>query len=110
MLYLINKPGITTTSIINIRVDNEGAEVLGQNSAQHSRTKHFHTRYHFLRECVKDRSVNLSHVQPADMRSDMLTKVLGRILLEKRQLMLNIVFFFLTCMVVCSKEGVIQYV
>lgn len=90
LLYLVNELGITSNKPINLCVDNEGAEALARNPSHHSRTNHIHTRYHFVRECVKDEAVTLHHVSTADMRADMLTKGLGRVMLERHRSVLNV--------------------
>jgi transposase InsO family protein len=76
---------------IPIHVDNEGAEALAKNPEHHARTKHIHARYHFIRECVQLREVELLHVSTKDMLADMLTKPLSRVLLEKHRTMFGIV-------------------
>nr|GEU63784.1 hypothetical protein [Tanacetum cinerariifolium] len=37
-----------------IRVDNKSSIALSKNPVFHGRSKHVHTRYHFIRECVKN--------------------------------------------------------
>ncbi|GKD63762.1 uncharacterized mitochondrial protein-like protein [Tanacetum coccineum] len=37
-----------------IRVDNKSTIALSKNSVFHGRSKHIHTRYHFIRECVEN--------------------------------------------------------
>ncbi|GJT82259.1 uncharacterized mitochondrial protein-like protein [Tanacetum coccineum] len=37
-----------------IRVDNKSAIALSKNPVFHGRSKHIHTRYHFIRECVEN--------------------------------------------------------
>jgi hypothetical protein len=76
---------------IPIHVDNEGAEALAKNPEHHARTKHIHARYHFVRECVQLREIELLHVSTKDMLADMLTKPLSRVLLEKHRTMFGIV-------------------
>lgn len=89
--HLLEELGLMSGKSILINVENEGAEALARNPSHHSRTKHIHTRYHFVRGCVKDGSVLLKHVPTADMLADMLTKGLARVLLEKHRKNLNIV-------------------
>ncbi|GKA02275.1 uncharacterized mitochondrial protein-like protein [Tanacetum coccineum] len=40
-----------------IRVDNKSAIALSKNPVFHGRSKHIHTRYHFIRECVENEQV-----------------------------------------------------
>lgn len=39
--------------IVTIRVDNQSAIALTRNLVFHGRSKHIHSRYHFIRECVE---------------------------------------------------------
>ena len=57
-----------------IQVDNCGAQLLATNAIYHSRTKHIDVRYHFIREQVEARRINLQHVPTQEMRADALTK------------------------------------
>lgn len=76
---------------IPLHVDNEGAKALARNPQHHSRTKHIHTRYHFVRECVSNKSINVLHVASKDMLADMLTKPLGRVMLQSHRTRFGIV-------------------
>lgn len=78
-------------SAIPLHVDNEGAEALAQNPSHHSRTKHIHARYHFIRECVQEGDIKVLHVSTKDMLADMLTKPLPRVMLERHRTMFGIV-------------------
>lgn len=76
---------------IPLHVDNEGAEALAKNPEHHSRTKHIHARYHFVRECVADNKFSVLHVSSADMLADILTKPLSRVLLERQRSLFGVV-------------------
>lgn len=88
---LLSELHLRTRSAIPIHVDNEGAEALAKNPSHHSRTKHIHTRYHFVRECVQSGDISMVHVASKDMLADLLTKPLERVLLERQRLLLGIV-------------------
>nr|GEW31233.1 uncharacterized mitochondrial protein AtMg00810-like [Tanacetum cinerariifolium] len=60
-----------------IRVDNKSAITLSKNSVFHGRSKHIHTRYHFIRECVKNEQVIVEHVSGENPRADTLMKALA---------------------------------
>lgn len=62
---------------VNIFNDNQGALKLSANSVFHNRTKHIDVRYHFCRDCVNNKIVNLKYLETARMPADMLTKSLG---------------------------------
>ena len=45
----------------------------------HGRSKHIHSRYHFIRECVEKELLEVEHVPGSEQKADILTKALGRI-------------------------------
>ena len=45
----------------------------------HGRSKHIHTRCHFIRECVEKGLIEVEHVPGQEHKADILTKALGRI-------------------------------
>ena len=49
-----------------IRIDNQSAIALTRNPVVHGRSKHIHTRYHFIRECVEAGKIEVEHV-PGNM-------------------------------------------
>ncbi|GKB55114.1 uncharacterized mitochondrial protein-like protein [Tanacetum coccineum] len=51
-----------------IRVDNKSAIALSKNPVFHGRSKHIHTRYHFIRECVENEQVIVEHVSGENQR------------------------------------------
>lgn len=62
-----------------IRIDNKSAIALSKNPVFHGRSKHIHTRFHFIRECVEKGLVCVEHVAGTRQKADILTKALGRI-------------------------------
>lgn len=62
-----------------IRIDNRSAIALTKNPVFHGRSKHIHTRYHFIRECVEKGLLEVEHVPGTEQKADILTKALGRI-------------------------------
>ena len=62
-----------------IWVDNRSTIALTKNHVFHRRSKHIHTRFHFIRECVEDGLVDVKHVARKEQKADILTKALGRI-------------------------------
>ena len=45
-----------------IRIDNKSTIALCKNPVFHGRSKHIHTRFHFIRECVEKGLVSVEHV------------------------------------------------
>lgn len=62
-----------------ICIDNRSAIALSRNPIFHGRSKHIHSRYHFIRECVERGLLEVEHVPGNEQAADILTKTLGRI-------------------------------
>lgn len=62
-----------------IKIDNQSAIALTRNPVFHGRSKHIHTRYHFIRECVEKGLIEVQHVPGQEQKAYILTKALGRI-------------------------------
>ena len=45
----------------------------------HGRSKHIHTRFDFIRECVEKSLMEVEHVPVNEQKADILTKALARI-------------------------------
>ena len=61
-------------STVRIGVDNQGCIALAKNPVHQQRSKHIDVRYHFLRNVVSDRIVELYHVPSRENIADVLTK------------------------------------
>jgi len=67
-------------------MDSKSAIELSKNPVYHERSKHIDTRYHYIRECVTDGTVEVDHISTDRQLADILTKPLGRIkFVEMRQ-------------------------
>ncbi len=58
-------------------IDNRTADLLAQNPINHATTKHVDVRYHFIRECIIDGSIDLKLIGTNDMVANVLTKALA---------------------------------
>jgi hypothetical protein len=58
--------------------DNQSAIHLSKNSSFHSRSKHIDVRYHWIRDALDSKLMELEKIHTDDNGSDMLTKVLPR--------------------------------
>lgn len=56
--------------------DNKGSINLTKNPEYHQRTKHIDVQYHYIRQLVEDRAVNIEYIPTAEMAADILTKPL----------------------------------
>jgi len=73
-----------------IREDNQAAIAICNNPCHRSRTRHIRRRYHFIRQCIADKSIYMSYVQSESNVADMMTKPLADGLFSKlRRLALN---------------------
>ena len=64
---------------VTIFIDNKSAIALTRNPVFLGRSKHINRRYHFIRECVENEQVEVTHVPSEKQKADILTKALGRI-------------------------------
>ena len=58
--------------------DNQSAIHLAKNSSFHSKSKHIEIRYHWIRDIMDEKLVELEKIHTDDNGSNMLTKVLPR--------------------------------
>ncbi|GKA27031.1 hypothetical protein Tco_0713199 [Tanacetum coccineum] len=63
---------------IPLYCDSQSAIAISCNPVQHSRTKHIHTRYHFIKEQVENGIIELYFVRTEYQLADMFTKALPR--------------------------------
>ncbi|RDX96424.1 hypothetical protein CR513_20929, partial [Mucuna pruriens] len=59
-----------------IHIDNKSTQILAKNPVFHERSKHIDTRYHFIRECIVKKEVELVYVKIQDQVVDFFTKLL----------------------------------
>jgi hypothetical protein len=67
------------TEIIELRVDNKSALALAKNPVFHLRSKHIRIKYHFIRGCLEEGSVNANYIRTEDQLADIFMKSLGRV-------------------------------
>ncbi|GJU45564.1 retrovirus-related pol polyprotein from transposon TNT 1-94 [Tanacetum coccineum] len=63
---------------IPLYCDSQSAIAISCNPVQHSRTKHIHTRYHFIKEHVENDIIELYFVRTEYQLADMFTKALPK--------------------------------
>ncbi len=68
---------------IVIYCDNISSIILANNSMCYARTKHIKVHYHFIKEKVLTREINLIHVNTKDQVVDIFLKALGTDKLRK---------------------------
>jgi hypothetical protein len=68
---------VTYTDPIPIHCDNTSAISVSKNPVLHSKTKHIPIKYHFLREQVTNRIVQLNYIPSKEQMVDIFTKPLA---------------------------------
>ena len=74
--------GYAQTAPTPLVSDNQGGIFLAVNPAHDRRLKHVDIRYHFIREFVESKRVDITYISTDDMVADILTKSLGRVKFE----------------------------
>lgn len=82
------KYSINSATIIN--EDNQGAIELSKNPKHHNRTKHIDTSFHFIRERVTTKEIDITYCPSNEMIADIMTKALPKATFEKFRNMLGI--------------------
>ena len=73
---MLKKIKLVQESPTEIYVDNKSALALAKNPVFHERSKHIDTRYHYIRECIGRKEVELKYVKSHDQAADIFTKPL----------------------------------
>ncbi len=73
-----------------IYCDNISSILLANNLVYHAKTKHIEVHYHFIREKVLTKEIDLIHVSTEDQIVDIFTKALGTDKLKKFRQMLGV--------------------
>jgi hypothetical protein len=66
-----------------LKVGNKSAIALAKNPVFHDRSKHIEMMYHFIRDCVETKKIELEFIATEHQLADMFTKPLGRVRLLK---------------------------
>jgi len=73
---LLERMTLKQEEATKIYIDNKSAIALAKNPVHHERSKHIDTRFHFIREHVKMKEVELHHKSSSDQVADIFTKAL----------------------------------
>ncbi|KAL6335120.1 hypothetical protein AAG906_027180 [Vitis piasezkii] len=82
---LLSKLGFSSSNPATLWCDNVGVIYLCSNPVFHARTKHIKLDYHFIREQVQQRNIQVHFISSDDQITDILTKPLGQCLFVKHQ-------------------------
>jgi hypothetical protein len=87
---LLSDLGQSVDAPIVIYCDNIDSILLANNPVYHAKTKHIGVHYHFIREKVLAKEIDLIHVSTEDQVADIFTKALGTDKLKKFRKMLGV--------------------
>jgi hypothetical protein len=82
--------GHSVDAPIVIYFDNINSILLANNPVYHARTKHIEVHYHFIKEKVLAKEIDLIHVNTENQVADIFTKALGTDELKKFRKMLGV--------------------
>jgi hypothetical protein len=82
--------GLSMNAPVVIYCDNISSILFANNLVYHARTKHIEVHYHFIREKVLAKEIDLIHVSTEDQVADIFTKALGTNKLKKFRKMLGV--------------------
>ncbi|GKB85376.1 hypothetical protein Tco_0957648 [Tanacetum coccineum] len=71
---LLIELGVNLRSVV-VNCDNQGAIHLSRNAMFHERTKHNNVKYHFIREIVESKEIEVVKIGTYDNAADAFTKV-----------------------------------
>jgi len=70
---------VTVQGPMVVNADNQGSIALVKNPVFHDRSKHIDIQYHYTRDLVKEKKIQLQYLPTSDMLADLLTKALPRV-------------------------------
>ena len=74
--YILSELYLAQEGPITIYVDNKSTISLAKNLVSHCRSKHINIKYHFIREQVKNKIIELVHCRTEEQLADIFTKPL----------------------------------
>ena len=81
----------TKVAPVKLMMDNMSAIALSRNPVHHDRSKHIDTKYHFIRQCIEEGTVEVEHVGTEKQLADIFTKSLGRVKFVEQRSALGVV-------------------
>ena len=88
--HLLKDIGLLQATSTLIYEDNQGAMCLAKNPKDHSRTKHIDIKYHYTRELVANKILQIQYVPTGEMIADTLTKGLPKPKFQKFRLAMGV--------------------
>ena len=94
MIHTLEDLEVKHVNPIPLHCDNTSAISMSKNRVLHSNTKHIPIKYHFLREHVTNRVVQLNFIPSTEQTVDIFTKPLPKTLFEYLRQNLGIISYF----------------
>jgi hypothetical protein len=63
--------------VVKLKVDSKSDLAQARNPVYHECSKHINLRYHFIRNCLVDKTVSTTYINIADQLADIPMKALG---------------------------------
>ena len=76
LLYLLKDLHIPHSSPVTVYTDSKSALCIAQNPVLHEKTKHIQLDYHFTREKLQDKTIQIVYIQSQENVADIFTKPL----------------------------------
>ena len=73
--------------------DNQGSIFIVSNPVQEHRSKHIDIQYHYVRQLIEEKKIDLFFVEGAENPADLFTKNLGIVKFEKLRSQLGLEFY-----------------
>ena len=83
MMQLMGELGYTVETPMTVYEDNQSTIKICENDVLHERVKHVDLDYHWIRDNVKEKLIELKWVPSQEELADMFTKSLGRVVFER---------------------------
>lgn len=72
--YILDELGFSNDKPIILHTDSQSAQQMAKFGAHHSRTKHIHYKYHFIKDTIERGIIELRYLPTTEMVADVLTK------------------------------------
>ena len=79
MNQLLSELHLQDKEVATLKSDNQAAIAMSNNDVNHNRSKHIDIKYHFIRQVLNNKQVELKWVSTKDQQADINTKVLNGI-------------------------------
>ncbi|KAL0386129.1 UNVERIFIED_CONTAM: Retrovirus-related Pol polyprotein from transposon TNT 1-94 [Sesamum radiatum] len=72
-------------------MDNKSAIALAKNPVFHDRSKHIDARFHFIRDCIANKEIEVEYIKTLDQVADIFTMTLKKDRFQQLRKMIGVV-------------------